>query len=424
MLGGDAEDDDRTPGPRPRPRSARPTASPATPGRVPAPHRASRRDRVTGGGGAVLPARRRAASRSPTRSRRCARAARSPGAVLTFRDVSERRRFERQLRHFADHDPLTDLFNRRRFEEEMDQPHRADRAPWRQRRGAPVRHRQLQVRQRHARPSGRRRDPAQGRRPASRPPARDGLRSPGSAADEFAVLLADTPQRRGRERRARARRGRSATQNFLFDGRSIRVTASVGVDARSRGGDLTAEELMVRADLAMFQAKEAGRDRVGVYSTELADATRERIGLTWVERIRRALEEDRMVLFGQPIYDLAEKRVSQIELLLRMRGEDGELIPPGSFLPTAERFGLIQQIDSWVVRAGDPPARAQGCRPGRGVAARGQPLRDLGRRPRAAEADRGRARRAVDRSRRTSSSRSPRPPRSPRWTRRARSPSR
>ncbi len=71
--------------------------------------------------------------------------------------------------------------------------------------------------------------------------------------------------------------------------------------------------------------------------------------LGWVDQIRRALDEDRFVLYCQPIMHLASNEITQWELLLRMFGEDGEMIPPAAFIPTAERFGLIQEIDRWVV---------------------------------------------------------------------------
>jgi diguanylate cyclase (GGDEF)-like protein len=269
------------------------------------------------------------------------------GAVLTFRDVTERRRFERQLRHFADHDPLTDLFNRRRFEEEIGR-HTARAA----RRGGSGSVLLIDLDNfKYANDTlGHRAGDEILRKVAGL--LRDRLRTTDLlarlGADEFAVLLADAP-----EQEAVGVAGELAgiirDQRFSFDGRSLQVTASIGISPVS-GADLTPEELMVRADIAMYQAKEGGRDRISIYTPETAVATRERIGLTWVERIRKALADDRFVLFGQPIYDMAAGRVSQVEILLRMTGEDGELVAPGSFLPTAERFGLIQQIDAWVVR--------------------------------------------------------------------------
>ena len=93
--------------------------------------------------------------------------------------------------------------------------------------------------------------------------------------------------------------------------------------------------------------------------------------MSWLERIRGALADDRFVLHAQPIRDLRTGEIGHHELLLRMLGDDGELIPPGAFLPLAERFGLTPEIDRWVTEraiellAADP----DGTR-----CARGQPL--------------------------------------------------
>jgi PAS domain S-box-containing protein len=70
----------------------------------------------------------------------------------------------------------------------------------------------------------------------------------------------------------------------------------------------------------------------------------------WLGRIRDALDEDRFILYKQPIVDLMTGQTVQHELLLRMRSEDGEIIAPGAFLPAAERYGLISEIDRWVIR--------------------------------------------------------------------------
>ncbi len=70
----------------------------------------------------------------------------------------------------------------------------------------------------------------------------------------------------------------------------------------------------------------------------------------WLDRIRNALDEDRFVLYAQPIVDLMTGQTVQHELLLRMRSEDGQIIAPGEFLPAAERYGLISEIDRWVIR--------------------------------------------------------------------------
>jgi EAL domain-containing protein (putative c-di-GMP-specific phosphodiesterase class I) len=99
----------------------------------------------------------------------------------------------------------------------------------------------------------------------------------------------------------------------------------------------------------MYDAKAHGHDRVVTYTMDEGQKARATAKVTWAQRIRDALEDDRFVLHWQPILDLSTGAVSQGELLLRMRGDDDELIAPGAFLPAAERLGLIHEIDRWVV---------------------------------------------------------------------------
>jgi EAL domain-containing protein (putative c-di-GMP-specific phosphodiesterase class I) len=106
---------------------------------------------------------------------------------------------------------------------------------------------------------------------------------------------------------------------------------------------------LVNADIAMYEAKETGRDRVVLLDAPDGPQTQMRARLTWSERIRDALEHDRFVLFQQPILDVRLKQVTRHELLLRLPGESGELIPPSTFLYVAEQFGMIQRIDRWVI---------------------------------------------------------------------------
>jgi EAL domain-containing protein (putative c-di-GMP-specific phosphodiesterase class I) len=93
----------------------------------------------------------------------------------------------------------------------------------------------------------------------------------------------------------------------------------------------------------MYEAKEGGRDRVATFTGQQGQR------LTWVGRIRRAIEAERLVLHSQPIVNLATGENVGEELLVRMVDEDGALVMPSAFLPTAERFGLIRDIDRWVV---------------------------------------------------------------------------
>jgi len=103
------------------------------------------------------------------------------------------------------------------------------------------------------------------------------------------------------------------------------------------------------ADIALYDAKEGGRDRLSVTGDggAVTDRLRERLG--WSERIRDALAVDGFELFEQPIVAVGSRRVTGSEVLLRMHDADGTLIAPGLFLDVAERFAQIQAIDCWVI---------------------------------------------------------------------------
>jgi diguanylate cyclase (GGDEF)-like protein/PAS domain S-box-containing protein len=264
-------------------------------------------------------------------------------------DISVRRRSELRLRHMADHDSLTGLLNRRAYERRLeDHLRRGERYGHD---GAvlvidlddfkevndTLGHRagdELIVRVAGAL--------------ATRLRESDTLARLGG--DEFAIL---TPTGGAAEaerlagslletvRHERAARGPG--------GRARPVTASIGIAPLAQAVDLSAEEALINADLAMYDAKEAGRDRSETYGGPGHGQARIEARLEWVERIRAALDENRLVLHAQPVVETATGRTTQHELLVRMVDVHGDLIQPGSFLPIAERFGLIREIDRWVV---------------------------------------------------------------------------
>ena len=128
------------------------------------------------------------------------------------------------------------------------------------------------------------------------------------------------------------------------------ISSSIGIALFGGDDELTADELVVEADIAMYDAKEAGKDRYAVY--ERTDGRRELRSIrgNWNERLRTAVEDDRFVLHAQPIMPICSNGTPTFELLLRLPDDHGDLIPPGTFLYNAERFGLIEQIDRWVLR--------------------------------------------------------------------------
>ncbi len=143
---------------------------------------------------------------------------------------------------------------------------------------------------------------------------------------------------------------RKVVQDFHFSWgeHSFRVGVSIGLVAIDEStSNLT--ELLKAADAACYMAKESGRDRVQIYRPEDAEIAERRGEMQWVERIHRALKEDRFCLDAQTILPLDRTKVKNYELLVRLVDEQGERIVPGAFLPAAERYNLMTQIDCWVV---------------------------------------------------------------------------
>jgi EAL domain-containing protein (putative c-di-GMP-specific phosphodiesterase class I) len=138
---------------------------------------------------------------------------------------------------------------------------------------------------------------------------------------------------------------------FVLAGQTFVITASAGIALIPVHGN-TAEELLSHADLAMYQAKENGRNRTCVYHPDTDWQAQSESRLNWRKRIGDALERDQLELFAQPILDLRRNVVSQYELLLRMFDNNGAVIDAGAFIASAERFGQMQAIDRWVVQHG------------------------------------------------------------------------
>ena len=167
--------------------------------------------------------------------------------------------------------------------------------------------------------------------------------------DEFAVLLPHAGEDEAKTLGQSLLDGVRERTAQLDGQRRRAITMSLGI-AMFDGAAVTPEDMIVNADLAMYDAKEAGRDRLALYATAEHRHARSKARLTWVDRIDGALRDDGFLLEAQPIRDLATGEVSQYELLIRMRGHDGDVIPPAAFLYVAERFGMVGGIDSWVAR--------------------------------------------------------------------------
>ena len=169
--------------------------------------------------------------------------------------------------------------------------------------------------------------------------------------DEFAVLL-PTTDFEAAEAVASDLLETLRSERLTISGSERRITASVGIASFEDTTAVSAEDVLINADLAMYDAKEEGRDRIAIFSSDQFTQSRMKGRITWAQRITAALDADRFTLLAQPITDFTNGRVSQYELLLRMQDEHGDLIPPRAFLYIAERLNLIQQIDSWVITHG------------------------------------------------------------------------
>ncbi|KGM42095.1 diguanylate cyclase [Aquabacterium sp. NJ1] len=137
---------------------------------------------------------------------------------------------------------------------------------------------------------------------------------------------------------------------FIHDGRRFRIGTSIGLVPLDKRWATTASVLQA-ADTSCYAAKEAGRNRVHAwYDTD--QAMRARKGeMQWASRLEQALDENRFILYGQRIAPIHhDARGLHCEVLLRLKDTDGSIIPPGAFLPAAERFHMASRIDRWVVR--------------------------------------------------------------------------
>jgi diguanylate cyclase (GGDEF)-like protein len=138
---------------------------------------------------------------------------------------------------------------------------------------------------------------------------------------------------------------------FVWQDKVFAIAASIGLVAINKSSESVAA-LLSQADAACYTAKDMGRNRVYIFNED-DEARSSRVGaMEWVGQINRAFDEQRFVLFGQQIKPVGSggDGYRQYEVLLRMRGEEGEAILPMAFIPAAERFNQMQAIDRWVIR--------------------------------------------------------------------------
>jgi len=269
------------------------------------------------------------------------------GAVIVFNDISEELRIRSQLAYQAEHDALTGLGNRFRFETEaekliqsaksnggihtllymdLDQfkivndtcGHHAGDQLLRQLAVVivnQVRHDDLVAR---------------------------------LGGDEFGLLLADCPPERGALIAASIIQAINEFQ-FHWETRTFSVGISVGLVILD--GKADSATLLKAADQACYAAKDQGRNRFQIYSSDNDALMQRSVELRAAADVDAAIRENRFELYYQRIVNLrTDNDPGHAEVLLRMRSRDGQLLSPGAFLPGAERYGKMAAIDRWVVR--------------------------------------------------------------------------
>lgn len=289
------------------------------------------------------------------------------GAVVAFRDVSERKLLEQELKWQANHDPLTKLLNRKYLEDTLEQE--VQRLKRGNEQSALLyidldRFKYINDTIGHA--AGDQLLIEIGDHLQRRLRQSDTLGRLGG--DEFGILLRDV-DRDSAPRVAEKFRAMLSEYNFERDGRDYKINASIGIalidsDTQSHG------EVLSNADIACHIAKGKGRNAIHLYTQEHDNKLAMDMELGWSVRLHQALEKDNFQLYYQPIVSLHDIDVDDLpeegnlcehlaktnsdcfhtyEVLLRMHNSHGEPISPNAFLPTAERFNMMRDIDKWVL---------------------------------------------------------------------------
>jgi len=296
-------------------------------------------------------------------------AGRHEGAVVAFRDVSVRKLLEEELKWQANHDPLTKLLNRKYLEEhlelELQRLKRSnetsalvyidlDRFKYINDTIGHAAGDQLLIEVSHQ---------LQGRLRQSDMLGRLG-------GDEFGILLRNVDSDDVYQVADKFRELLSS-YDFLREGRSYKIHASIGVALINRHSK-SHGEVLANADIACHIAKGQGRNSTHLYSPERDDKSAMELELGWSARLHKALEKDNFQLYFQPIVPLHDLDMDDLpedgklceylsnansncfntyEVLIRLHNSHGEPISPNAFLPTAERFNMMCDIDAWVLNA-------------------------------------------------------------------------
>lgn len=265
--------------------------------------------------------------------------------VAVFSDISAIKHTEQELAYLAHHDPLTGLPNRLLFNDRVEQALAAAQA---NKRGCALLLLDLDhfqsINDGLGHTIGDQLLKLVGER--LRDTVGNNVTLARLGGDEFGVL-AENCQQVGQAGKLAQGIIERMRESFEFDGHRLFISASVGISLFPNDA-LSAEQLLRNADSALFKAKGNGRACYALYTEELTAHAQHRVETA--SELRRALAKDELRVFFQPVHDLFTAQMVGVEALVRWQHPERGLVPPGEFIPIAERTGLIAEIDAWVLR--------------------------------------------------------------------------
>jgi diguanylate cyclase (GGDEF)-like protein/PAS domain S-box-containing protein len=265
------------------------------------------------------------------------------GLALNFRDISDRKALEGQLRQLALHDPLTQLANRNLF---RDRVHHALALAQRHKSRVAVLFLDLDnfknINDSLGHDAGDRLLRTVAQRIVAACRSSDTVARLGG--DEFAVLLEGVTAVTDVEKRAEALIEKLQAP-LALDGKDVRVTASIGI--ASAAAESAPEALLSNADIAMYHAKAAGKNRHMTFRPQMQDLLQERMRLE--ADIGRALAQQELFLEYQPIVDLGTRSILGVEALVRWRHPEAGVLMPARFIQVVEECGHVAKLGRWVL---------------------------------------------------------------------------